>query len=173
MIYIFSNIYRFADDKEFLAALEESKFSSTDKFIFLNKCIPLLHGMDFFSNYHVVILNRRKGVASKWHGYEQTRYLQISQCTRLRPDDRGNVIDERGTTIYRIPFEEYPKGKIPTTGYFAYKLMQLMFPQERQILVNFYGSADNSTPKAKCHAWAYEDVFFSKIKERVFLDGRK
>ena len=69
--------------------------------------------------------------------------------------------------------EEYFKktgGKISTTGYAAYYLVQqlLDIKPEDITLVNFYGNKDSSTNKYAGHNWDFEDEWLQD-KQRIFI----
>lgn len=61
-------------------------------------------------------------------------------------------------------------GKISTTGYAAYYLVQqlLGIKPEDITLVNFYGNSDNSTNKYIGHNWDFEDKWLQD-KQRLFI----
>lgn len=170
MVYIFTNVHKFKKDLNFLEAVKKLDLDDeTDTLIFLNLCVPFFHAESYFKKFNLITINRQKGRKSEWFGYDKSLAIKSDRITRYRISDAGSVIDQSGREVSNVAFDDYPNGKVPTTGYFAIKLVDSMFPNEKVVLVNFYGDDDSSTYKTIEHDWRFENRF---LKSERVKDGR-
>lgn len=180
-IFIFSNVHKYSDNRRYCEALRRLGFTESDTLVFLNTCVPLSHIYDssVISKPMLVTIHREQCAA--WGG--GIYYFGEAEVYAIIP--QNHTFD---TTIYRLkndgtisnPYtktnrctiqidEDYPKKKMPTTGYFAIKFAE-QYLKGAVVPVNFYGSDDNSTFKYCKHAWDYEDKFVKSIPTRIFLE---
>lgn len=78
------------------------------------------------------------------------------------------LVTRKIPALWAVTYRNATK-KEATTGYAAYHLVQTLYrvKPEDIVLVNFYGSADNSTPKWCGHNWDFEDKWL-KDKNRIY-----
>ena len=170
MICIFTNVHKFKKDLNFLEAVKKIGLNDeTDTLVFLNLCVPFFHADSYFKKFNLITINRQNGRKSEWFGYEKSLAIKSDKITRYRISDGGSVIDQSDREISKVAFDDYPKGKVPTTGYFTIKLIDSMFPNEKVVLVNFYGDDDSSTYKTIEHDWRFENRF---LKSERGKEGR-
>lgn len=174
MVYIFSNAHRHKTVAEFHSALNKYfKEESDDKFIFLNDAVPYDKNAEMwkkFRNNYTILREFKFGLKS-YFGLEtifKNHREYISQICLLDNNGKCTMFNPKYQDIVtsksiEIP-AEYPKGSIPTTGYCAVLFAQKFFANDEICLVNFFGSADNSTPKDRAHKWDYEESVLKKIK---------
>ena len=177
MVYVFTNVHRFKNDSDFQKELNKLELNpETDILVFMNLCVPFWHAEEYFKKFHLIIINRRKGKTNEWFGYDRVLKLKSDKIIRLRVDDTGLVIDDNYNEVTRLPFGKYTKGKVPTTGYLANIYVVQSFPEEKIVLVNYYGDDDSSTYKTKEHDWKLENDYFHKKRELgncIFLEPEK
>ena len=188
MNYIFSNVYKFAKEEDFINALEKVGLQDSDTMIFLNQAVPLDHAAVFFSRFNIISLHRINIVQAgevKWFGeeemlkrideYSKDESLSIVRIKMFYLDNVGVVKDKNGNVVWHISVNDYPKGKMPTTGFYAYNFAQQCL-KGGVTLVNFYGSQDNFTGKWDGHDWKYEETVLKKVSPKLLIsdsDSRK
>ena len=125
MHYIFSNVYRFEEDAEFVEKLGNVGFAKGDTIVFLNDAVPVDHARDFFLQFNLTSFHRWNAVSGNhaWWGLDAMNFRKkqskslSSAFTSFKIDNEGKVTDEGGLTVGTVEFDDYPKGKIPTTGF--------------------------------------------------------
>lgn len=184
MIYIFSNAHSYDTIQEYGKKLKthfESIDCFDDKFIMLNTCVPLQANKPYFKTKNVLALCRGFDVGAiiSYWGLESIAKLNLPvsevyccqhsnftlNVIKVKPN---NFELKEDVTVNNDFFKNYPKDKVPTTGYIAYHMFGQLFPNEEITLVNFYGSLNNTTPKDACHKWDYEEEYF-KDKNKLFI----
>ena len=166
MIYVFTNIYKFGSEDEFIKKVEETLSpSESDVFFFMNECVPLFHAFDYFTKFNVMTLHRKRGSEQSWFGYDKVMARRSSFSKILRADDVGNIVDTNGDVVVKLAFDGYTVGKVPTTGYIAKLFLEKMFPGEPHTFVNYYGMDDKSSHKISMHDWRFEDSVFRKLRD--------
>ena len=187
MNYIFSNVYKFAEEKDFVKALDNIDFHDGDTLIFLNKAVPLDHASNFFQRFNIISLHRIHIASTgdiKWFGEEEMlrrmdEYRHNKTDSQVPPSDNrcismfyldnaGVVKDRNGNVFWNIGIEDYPVGKMPTTGFYAYNFA-LQCLKGGVTLVNFYGSQDGSTNKWNGHDWDYEELVLKNVPHRISI----
>ena len=187
MNYIFSNVHRFENDKDFVKALENVDFRDGDTLIFLNKAVPFDHASNFFQRFNIISLHRIHIAPTgeiKWFGKEEM-LRRMDECRHNKTDSQvpssdnrcismfyldnaGVVKDRNGNVFWNIGIENYPSGKMPTTGFYAYNFA-LQCLKGGVTLVNFYGSQDSSTNKWNGHDWDYEELVLQNVPHRISI----
>jgi len=183
MTYVFSNIYRHKSDGDFVAALRKFRFESP-RFLFLNMCVPLLHGKEFFrggENYaylntesHNAAPRGLMNVLDNMDVFRKAfmlRYEIDFSDMRLSEHNAGTDVwlaqQREKDPRYLIP-KKRDEGKPFTAGFFAYFFARAYFGDE-VCLVNFYGMKDASAAKPSCHDLEFEDEFLSANANKVFI----
>ena len=177
MNYIFSNVYRFGSDKEFASVLADIGIKEDDAVVFMNMAVPLAHAMDFFCKYRIFSFHRGNVLKGEqdWFGLsEMLARKKAMPCLAeklhiLKIDVNGEIQDENGVKIGDGNIKDYPDGKIPTTGFIVSKFARENFGGE-VVLVNFYGTGDNSTGKWHGHDWIYEEIVLRESYDSVFVE---
>ena len=183
MVYVFSNVQRIKDSKKFVDKLCASGMDTErDTFVFINDCIPLLRGIEFFRQCkNIIICLRWHEAAQSWFGLDSVRtFIRSSRfCTSLHimgikndgttiaiandafalaaPEGARPVGQISRSEIVESVGEPYPSNHIPTTGFYVYAALVSARSKDEVCLVNFYGHRDDSTPKCEEHDWAFED----------------
>ena len=181
MIYIFSNVYKYENnDNKFIENLNKFNFLNL-KFLFLNRCIPFIHGKEFFKDKQNYAYLNTDSVQQTAFGFLtcldniklfkevifQNYSLIDNKITFKNFGDYINKQQKNESNInYLIP--KHDKSKPFTAGFHSYFLARAYF-KEDVTLVNFYGNKDNSTQKVKCHDWNFEDSFLNKHANKIFI----
>ena len=177
MHYIFSNVYRFEEDAEFVEKLGNVGFAKGDTIVFLNDAVPFDHARDFFLQFNLTSFHRWNAVSGKeaWWGLDamnsrkkQSKSLS-SALNSFKIDNEGKVTDEGGLTVGAVEFDDYPKGKVPTTGFLVARFFRECRGED-VTLVNFYGSEDSSTGKWAGHDWISEEIALRESYDIIFID---
>ena len=184
-VFVFTNVYRFSEDKEFERRVRNLEVSENDICVFMNKCLPLHHlcGLKALNHAKVVTLHREMMKDGKlgWFGYDEARAwrkamlegeedIGENSIVTYKLSNGGVLLDDEGKEIADIEVDEgYPDNKMPTTGYYALKWAMSLNSVD-VIPVNFYGKADNSTGKFSGHDWEYEDAYLATLDNRIFLE---
>ena len=175
MHYIFSNVYRFEEDAEFVEKLGNVGFAKGDTIVFLNDAVPFDHARDFFLQFNLTSFHRWNAVSGKEGGLDamnsrkkQSKSLS-SALSSFKIDNEGKVTDEGGLTVGAVEFGDYPKGKIPTTGFLVARFFRECRGED-VTLVNFYGSEDSSTGKWAGHDWISEEIALRESYDIIFMD---
>ena len=186
MVYIFSNAHSY-DHKDVFSLKLEDNFKvdkENDKIVFLNTCIPLDCNIKFFRDFKIkyclcrgfnigsiisywgmeFVAHSRKEFTKMFFIDHKDGKLNLTSVTN--PNEETKELKIKNTDF----FTKYPIDQVPTTGYIAYHLFQELFDckPEDIMLVNFYGSKNDTTPKDKCHKWDFEEEFF-KDKQKIFI----
>ena len=177
MHYIFSNVYRFEEDAEFVEKLGNVGFAKGDTIVFLNDAVPVDHARDFFLQFNLTSFHRWNAVSGNhaWWGLDAMNFRKkqskslSSAFTSFKIDNEGKVTDEGGLTVGTVEFDDYPKGKIPTTGFLVARFFRECRGED-VTLVNFYGSEDSSTSKWTGHDWIYEEIALRESYDIIFID---
>jgi hypothetical protein len=164
MIAVFSNV---ESDPTRLDQSVIGRATSADIFVFLNTAAPL--------SLPVVARHDNKVLVRRWH-------------RKLRHYHGFAPVGGQFCGLYflegpkhNLPgapwLEDYPgyPELIPTTGFWVWRLLRDGFLQANDdvFLVNFLGSRDESTFKAKIHNWAFEEKFIRDHHDsRRLLDVR-
>ena len=182
-ILLFSNCKK-SSDVAYAQHIGNLNITNNDKLVFLNHC-RLLMGYKYFNRFNNKIAILR---AYKHHGLtgffgEETVFRNPGTIDEVFLfDHKGeNITLRKGTKdgassivpVHNEWLKDYidKTGLIPTTGFAAIFLLQdiLGINKNDITLVNFYGSADNSTSKCTEHDWKYEEKWIASNMKRVFV----
>ena len=164
---------RFETHKDFREAIAELKIRHADLLIFLNTAPWLTRFIEDIPPARVQTIHRFRRNASGWWGLDEILGLKEKTSRDyeiLLLDNQGDISSLQGELKARVVLANYPQGKIPTTGFYAFQYARLMgYPSIN--LVNFYGSGDHSTPHFKPHGWDYEEMTLAKESHISFEPG--
>ena len=195
-VYIFSNCKKSTNEK-YIENVEKLGIKNTDQLVFMNKCYTLypfpyfskykninvflrafrVHGFTFFFGTEDAMIHRQKFIKTLYTvdqiGCEVSsgRILRLPTIYR---SDRGETTTERVTGLkygYMMEYKQKTGTECPTTGFIVWHAVQDIFKVKPNdvVLVNFYGSKDNSTGKCPEHEWSYEEEYLGKHARKVFV----
>lgn len=173
-VYIFSNVHRFEDDAAFLGKLRGFGFQKDAVFVFMNTIRPLVHGQEFFQDIENLVILTRQGSIGKEDVdrllVDNHRIARSAKVWNLYGDDMAFTTRDN-EFLFSVSCPEYPRCKDPTSGYFAVKMANRLWPGADVELVNFYGNDDASTHKWEGHDWDFEDAWLrSGVVRRSFIE---
>ena len=181
-IYIFSNCKK-SGNNTYIEHLDSLGIQKTDKLVFLNKCL-LLYGFKYFDQFPDKVAILRAYRVYKTTGYfghqdligKPGMFKEVFLFDHDLADIRITVGTQQKSSKIEVSnkwMQDYidATGKIPTTGYASIFLIKDIYKVALNdiTLINFYGSADNSTGKCDEHAWDYEEKYIEANMNRVFV----
>lgn len=180
-LFIFSNVYRYKNDRNFLHDIKMLEFRKNDTVIFLNLAIPMTHLKDLsvLSGVNLITIHRVHTISAddvEYFGEKETATTLTKANVAFRQyrlENDGTMRSVTGAEVFKIPFGDgYPENQYPTTGYLA-----INFAREHLkgtvIPVNFYGASDNSTGKYFRHAWDFEEQSLKSCSNKIFMEEDK
>ena len=194
-VFVFSNCKKTTDD-QYLKNVMNLGIKDTDHLVFMNHA-NLLYPFPYFKkfpNIHVFLRAMRLNGfsfffgaedAHKHAGFVKNVYTLDQMVCEIKTGDifyfpvlmkgvQGEVSTTHITGIDHGFIREYKlrTGKdCPTTGFMVWHIVQDLFHVKPAdvVLLNFYGSKDNSTPKCSEHDWAYEEEYFTRHARRMYV----
>ena len=149
MIYLFSNI-RITRAEVVLNNIQEG-----DTLVFINRA----NNYELFKDVKAkkILICRANCYGGGYHGREEWKGRELDYF------DEFYIAEKIGA----VSVENYPKDKVPTTGFALYRFYA---KQGEVVLINFFPSRDHSTTHWEGHDWEWEqrelddDIRKGKVK---------
>ena len=194
-VYVFSKCKKSTDDN-YIKNVERLGIKGSDELVFLNKC-RILYPFPYFKKYKNISIFLRAFrifgfsfffgtedamLHREW--YKQVYTIDQIGCEvssgrivylpTIYRSSRDESTTERVTGLkygYIMEYKQKTGTECPTTGFIVWHAVQDIFKVKPKdvVLVNFYGSKDNSTSKVNEHEWKYEEEYLNKHARKVFV----
>lgn len=137
--------------------MEEIGLRENDVCIHINTAVHAEEAMSVPGTYHILLVRHGKDNENggwKWfapsviRGYDHVLFTPIH--------------DSFATLPWWKVYYAATKGKVPSTGFMAYRIVKEEAPHLPVVLAGFDPGVDHGTPMFAGHAWGYEALYYER-----------